>query len=120
MFIIAQLGVLIGELDVIARIVSMFYLAAYGFINLSFFLESWANPDFQPTFKVKKWVGLIGFVACFGVMFKLDMFAMLGSIIVIMSIYIWLQGKQLILVSGDVWLSVWKKNCCKWIKKNRI
>ncbi len=67
-FIIAQMGVLIGELDVIARIVSMFYLAAYGFINISFYLESWANPDFQPTFKVKRWIGLIGFIACFGVM----------------------------------------------------
>ncbi len=116
-FVIAQLGVLIGELDVVARIVSMFYLAAYGFINLSFFLESWANPDFQPTFKVKKWVGLMGFAACFGVMFKLDMFAMFGSIIVIVGIYIWLQGKQLVLVSGDVWLSVWKKIVASGLKK---
>jgi len=108
-FVIAQLGVLIGELDVIARIVSMFYLAAYGFINISFFLESWANPDFQPTFKVKRWIGLIGFAACFGVMFKLDMFAMFASIAIIVGIYVWLQRKQLVLMSGDVWLSVWKK-----------
>jgi len=116
-FIIAQLGVLIGELDVIARIVSMFYLAAYGFINLSFFLESWANPDFQPTFKVKKWVGLLGFTACFGVMFKLDMLAMFGSIVIIMGIYIWLQRKQIVLLSSDVWLSVWKKIVANGLKK---
>ena len=45
----------------ISALVPMFYLAAYGFINLSFFLESWANPDFQPTFKVKKWIAYHGF-----------------------------------------------------------
>jgi len=116
-FIIAQLGVLIGELDVIARIVSMFYLAAYGFINLSFFLESWANPDFQPTFKVKRWVGLIGFVACFGVMFKLDMIAMFASIVIILGVYYWLQQKQISLLSSDVWLSVWKKIVANGLKK---
>ncbi len=116
-FIIAQLGVLIGELDVIARIVSMFYLAAYGFINLSFFLESWANPDFQPTFKIKRWIGLIGFVACFGVMFKLDMLAMFASITIILGIYVWLQHKQIVLMTGDVWLSVWKKIVANGLKK---
>ncbi|MCF6307239.1 MAG: amino acid permease [Flavobacteriaceae bacterium] len=116
-FVIAQLGVLIGELDVIARIVSMFYLSAYGFINLSFFLESWANPDFQPTFKIKKWIGLLGFIACFGVMFKLDALAMFASIAIILGIYIWLQHKQIALMTGDVWLSVWKKIVANGLQK---
>jgi hypothetical protein len=116
-FIIAFSGILIGELDIIARIVSMFYLAAYGVINLSFFLESWANPDFQPTFKVKRWIGLLGFVASFAVMFKLDMLAMFGSIIIIFGIYFWLQRKQIALESGDVWQSVWQNIVAKGLKK---
>ncbi len=116
-FVIAQLGVLIGELDVIARIVSMFYLAAYGFINISFYLESWANPDFQPTFKIKRWVGLIGFIACFGVMFKLDMFAMFASIIIIVGIHYYLQRKKISLDSVDVWQSVWENIVAKGLKK---
>ena len=66
--VIAECGILIGDLNVIAEVVSMFYLAAYGFINLSFFLESWASSDFKPTFKVKKWFGLIGFVVTFIIM----------------------------------------------------
>ena len=116
-FIIAEAGILIGELDVIARVVSMFYLTAYGFINISFFLESWANPDFQPTFKVKRWMGLLGFIACFGVMFKLDMVAMIGALAVIGGLYFSLQRKEVHLQSNDVWRSVWENVVNKGLKK---
>ncbi len=116
-FIIAEAGILIGELDVIARVVSMFYLTAYGFINISFFLESWANPDFQPTFRVKRWIGFLGFIACFAVMFKLDMFAMLGALAVIAALYFGLQRKEVKLQSNDVWRSVWENVVNKGLKK---
>lgn len=116
-FIIAEAGILIGELDVIARIVSMFYLTAYGFINISYFLESWANPDFQPTFKIKRWIGLLGFIACFAVMFKLDMMAMFGALIIIGSLYFWLQRKEVKLNTNDVWQSVWENVVNKGLKK---
>ncbi|WP_297707293.1 amino acid permease [uncultured Eudoraea sp.] len=116
-FIIAEAGVLIGELDVIARVVSMFYLTAYGFINISYFLESWANPDFQPSFKIKRWIGLLGFVACFGVMFKLDMIAMFAALAVIGGLYFGLQRKEVKLQSNDVWRSVWENVVNKGLKK---
>ena len=116
-FIIAEAGILIGELDIIARIVSMFYLTAYGFINISYFLESWANPDFQPTFKIKRWIGFLGFLASFGVMFKLDMIAMLVALAVIGSLYFWLQRKEVKLQSNDVWRSVWENVVNKGLKR---
>jgi len=105
--LIAEGGILIGELDLIARVVSMFYLAAYGFINISFFLESWASADFNPSFKVRKWVGMLGAIATFAVMFKLDMLAMFAAFILIGGIYLWLGRKQVALRTGDVWQSVW-------------
>jgi amino acid transporter len=105
--LIAEAGILIGELDVIARVVSMFYLTAYGFINLAFFLESWAGSDFVPTFKVSRWVGLVGFVATFMVMFQLDMLAMFIAFLIIAGIYLWLVRKELSLGTGDIWNSVW-------------
>ncbi|WP_298504985.1 amino acid permease [uncultured Maribacter sp.] len=116
-FIIAEAGILIGELDVIARVVSMFYLTAYGFINISYFLESWANPDFQPTFKIKRWIGLLGFIACFAVMFKLDMVAMLGAFAIIGFLYFGLQRKEVKIQSNDVWRSVWENIVNKGLKK---
>jgi solute carrier family 12 sodium/potassium/chloride transporter 2 len=116
-FIIAEAGILIGELDVIARVVSMFYLTAYGFINIAFFLENWANPDFQPTFKIKRWFGLLGFFACFAVMFKLDMIAMIAALAIVASLYFWLQHKEVKIQSNDVWRSVWENIVNKGLKK---
>lgn len=116
-FVIAETGILIGELDIIARVVSMFYLTAYGFINISYFLESWANPDFQPSFKIKRWIGLLGFLACFAVMFKLDLMAMLLALAVISAMYFGLQRKEVKLQSNDVWKSVWENIVNKGLKK---
>ncbi|MCW5519415.1 amino acid permease [Aureitalea sp. L0-47] len=116
-FVIAEAGILIGELDIIARVVSMFYLTAYGFINISFFLESWANPDFQPSFKIKRWIGLLGFIACFIVMFKLDMIAMFVALAVIGGLYFGLQRKEVKLQSNDVWRSVWENIVNKGLKR---
>ncbi|MGV6862455.1 MAG: hypothetical protein ACWA41_11825 [Putridiphycobacter sp.] len=115
--LIAEAGILIGELDVIAEIVSMFYLAAYGFINLSFFLESWASADFNPTFKVNKWFGLVGFLATFTVMFQLNMLAMVAAFIIIGGIYFYLNKKQVALGTGDIWQSVWSTIVKKGLRK---
>ncbi|WP_072032180.1 hypothetical protein [Crocinitomix catalasitica] len=115
--IIAEAGVLIGDLNVIAEIVTMFYLAAYGFINLSFFLESWASSDFKPTFKVKKWVGLLGFISTFIVMSQLNLLAMIAAFVIIGGIYFYLSRKQVALGTGDIWQSVWATIVRKGLKR---
>ncbi len=106
-FALAELGVLMGELDTIAEVVSMFYIAAYGFINLAFALESWANTDFRPTFKISRWVGIIGFIASFGVMLQLNPGAMVAAFAIMWVIYFILKRRELKSDFGDVWSSVW-------------
>ncbi|MDC1370834.1 Na-K-Cl cotransporter, partial [Flavobacteriales bacterium] len=106
-FVIAQAGVLIGELDVIAEVVAMFYLSAYLFINVSCFLEQWASPDFRPSFKIPIWISLVGAIVTFVLMIQLNLLAAVVAILVMMLIFIWLTRKQLVLGSGDVWQSVW-------------
>lgn len=106
-FIIAEAGILIGELDVIAEVVAMFYLSAYLFINVSCFLEQWASPDFRPSFKIPLPISLIGAIVTFVLMIQLNLLAAVVAILVMMLIFIWLTRKQLVLGSGDVWQSVW-------------
>ena len=108
-FLIAEAGVLIGELDLIAPIVTMFYLTAYGFINLTSALESWSGSEFRPTFKIPKTVSILGALATFGVMFKLDMVSMFASFIVIGGIFLYLTRKQISLGFSDVWQGVWSE-----------
>jgi amino acid transporter len=106
-FLIAEGGILIGSLDIIAGIVTMFYLASYGFINLAYMLEHWAGPDFRPSFRISKSYGIVGFIFAFAVMFKLDMLSMLAAFFIISLIFFVLQRRQLQTDSGDVWQSVW-------------
>lgn len=106
-FLLAEAGILIGDLDAIAGIVSMFYIAAYGFINLAYTLERWANSDFRPTLKVPIWVGIIGFVASMGVMIKLDTAGMIIAFLIMFGIYVFLRRKQVQGSMTDVWQSVW-------------
>jgi amino acid transporter len=106
-FLIAEAGILIGELDTIARVVSMFYIAAYGFINVAYALESWASSDFRPSFRISRWIGVVGFIAAFIVMFRLDFMAMIIAFVFMWLIYFLLQKRELQLDFGDVWQSVW-------------
>jgi amino acid transporter len=116
-FILAELGVLIGDLNIIAGVVSMFYLTAYGFINISFALEKWASTDFRPSFRIPIWVGILGFLATFFVMIQLDVISMMGAMIVLVLIYYLIRKKQLSLAMGDVWQSVWASVIRKMLTK---
>lgn len=106
-FFIAETGILIGELDVIARIVSIFFITTYGFLNLSCAFEAWTSADFRPSFKAPVWVSLLGATACFLVMIQLDFIASLGATIILGLLYFFLKRRELSLSSGDAWSGVW-------------
>ncbi len=106
-FIIAQAGILIGDLNTIARVVSMFFISAYGFINLAFALESWASTDFRPSFRVPRWVGWLGFGASIIVMMQIDFVAMMVAAVLIWLVWFAMNKRNQKLEPGDVWQSVW-------------
>jgi len=106
-FLLSEMGVLIGELNVIAGVVAMFYMAAYLVINLSCFLEMWASPDFRPKFKINIFIPLLGVVTIFLLMIQLNLIATLASVVIIAGVFVYLTRKELVLSSGDVWSSVW-------------
>ncbi|MCF7797591.1 MAG: amino acid permease [Lentisphaeria bacterium] len=106
-FIIAETGVLMGELDVIARVVTMFFIVTYGFLNTSCAIESWASPDFRPDFKIPKTVSIIGALAAFLVMIQIDFVAMIGATLILGTLFFYLKRKELTLESGDTWEGVW-------------
>ncbi len=106
-FALGEAGVLIAELDAIARIVSMVFLTTYGFLNLSCAIESWVSPDFRPSFKIPRFVSVLGGVACLLLMIQLDMLAMAGSTVIMALLFVGLSRKQLTLDAGDAWEGIW-------------
>jgi amino acid transporter len=106
-FVIAEIGILVGELNIIARVVSIFFITAYGFLNLSCAIENWASTDFRPDFKMPTWISVIGSFVCFLVMIELDLLALIAAIIIMGSIFLFLKNKELTLESGDTWEGVW-------------
>lgn len=106
-FIIAEMGILVGELDVIARVVTMFFIMTYGFLNTSCAIESWASPDFRPDFRIPKTVSIIGALAAFLVMIQLDFIAMIGATLILGALFFYLKRRELTLESGDTWEGVW-------------
>ncbi len=105
--LIAEAGILIGELNLIARIVSIFFITTYGFLNLSCAFEVWTSADFRPEFRSPVWVSLLGALACVVVMIQLDFAAMVGGILLLGGLFTLLKRKELRLETGDAWSSVW-------------
>jgi len=107
-FIIAETGILIGELDLIARIITMFFLSSYGFACLACGMQTWSNiPSFRPDFRVPAWVSFLGALVCFGVMFKLDATAMACATRAMSAIFLVLKKREKQSSAIDVWQGFW-------------
>lgn len=106
-FFIALAGILIGDLNVIARLISIFFIIIYGFLNITYTLESWAGSDFRPSFRIPRSVSIIGALACIIVMIQLDLPALILASILLFGLFVLLKKKELTLQSGDTWMGVW-------------
>ena len=66
--------VLIGDVNFVAEIISMFFMVTYGAICLVSFLEQMAaDPSYRPTFKSHWSISLVGAVLCFVLLFVLGL-----------------------------------------------
>jgi amino acid transporter len=107
-FIIAQAGIMVGELDLIARVITMFFLTSYGVLNLASGIQSWSGiSSYRPDFKTPSWVSFAGAVTCAAIMFKLDTIAMVSAAIVMSAIYFLLKRRQFRVSPGDTWGGFW-------------
>ena len=90
---IAYFTIALGQLDLIARLVSMFFLISYGLLNYATFFEARASsPSFRPRFR---WyhpnLSLIGFLVCLGVMLAIDLSSGLVAVAILSAIYHFLK-----------------------------
>jgi amino acid transporter len=90
---IAVAVIALGQLNLVARVVSMFFLISYGLLNYATFFEARvASPSFRPRFKwFSPHLSLAGFLICAGVMLAIDARSGAAAIAVLIAIHQYLK-----------------------------
>ena len=105
---IALVAVAFGNLNIIAPVLTMFFLTTYGVLNISAGLErALGSPSFRPRFKVPWYLSAIGAVGCLAVMFLINAVATVAAMIIVAGIYLWLERREVQAAWGDVRRGLW-------------
>jgi amino acid transporter len=102
-FIIAIGVIWAGDLNAVAEVISMFFLIAYGMINLSAFVESKSsNPSFRPKFRFFHWTtALAGAIGCSIAMIKINETYAIIALGITAIIYFYLKKRDIQTSFGD-------------------
>lgn len=94
---IALVTVSLGSVDLIAPIVSMFFLISYGLINYATYYEARASsPSFRPRFRYfNKWVSLAGAILCGVSMLLINPYAGAIAIVALFVVYQYLARRAI-------------------------
>ncbi len=96
-------ALLLGNLNALASLITMFFLITYGMLNLVVFIQqSMKIISFRPTFKIPRIVPFIGAFGSFAIMFLIDPVFSIFAIIIVVAIYVWLTKKGLSAEWGDL------------------
>jgi amino acid transporter len=86
--VIAVSFVAAGNVDFVARIISMFFMVTYGSLCAISFLEHFAaRPSYRPTFHTRWYLSLAGAVSCALLMFQMDPLYALVAIVSMTLLY---------------------------------
>ncbi|MDA0267475.1 MAG: amino acid permease [Cyanobacteria bacterium] len=105
---IALVAVSVGDLNLIAPVLTMFFLTTYMVLNVVAGVEGFlASPSFRPTFKVHWGFSLLGALACVAIMFLINAVATVMAALIVLGIYLWLEQQEIKSAWGDVRQGVW-------------
>ena len=86
--VIAFFFIVIGDIDFVAQIISMFFMVTYGAICLISLLEHFAaDPAYRPTFRSKWYISAIGALFSFWLMFEMNATYAAVSLLIMGMIY---------------------------------
>jgi solute carrier family 12 (sodium/potassium/chloride transporter), member 2 len=106
--VIALLAIYFGDLNMVAPILTMFFLTSYLTVNLAAGIEGFLqSPSFRPAFRINWVVPMVGAVSCLLIMFLIHAPATIVAAGVVIGIFIWLQRRGLKGTWGDVRGGIW-------------
>jgi amino acid transporter len=90
--IIAFFFVVIGDINLVAEVIAMFFMVTYGAICSISLLEHFsADPSYRPTFRSRWYISLLGAVLSFWLMFKMNTTYAFASLTFMAIIYIYIS-----------------------------
>ncbi|XP_052816164.1 solute carrier family 12 member 6-like isoform X2 [Mya arenaria] len=92
---ISEIGILIANLDLVAPVITMFFLMCYGFVNMACALQTLIRtPSWRPRFRFYHWtLSLLGLALCVCLMFISSWYYALTAIAVAVCIYKYIEYK---------------------------
>lgn len=116
--VIAVITISLGNLNLIAPVVSMFFLISYGLLNYATFYEAYSgSPSFRPKFRwFDKRLSLAGCLACLGVMLAIDFSTGIVSVAILFAIYQYLKRTA----GPDRWADSRRSYYLQQVRKNLL
>ncbi|XP_062500630.1 solute carrier family 12 member 6-like [Corticium candelabrum] len=90
---VAEVGIIIANLDQVAPIITMFFLMCYGFVNLACTVQSLLKtPNWRPRFKYYHWTtSFIGVILCIILMFISSWYYALAAMAIAVVVYKYIE-----------------------------
>jgi len=105
---VSAAAVCVGDLNLIAPVLTMFFLTTYLVLNVAAGIEGFLqSPSYRPTFKVHWGLSLLGAVGCLAVMFLINAIATVIAAVIVLGIFFWLQRRELEATWGDARRGLW-------------
>jgi amino acid transporter len=102
-FVVALVAILLGDLNMIAPVLTMFFLTSYGLINLSAGLEGLiGSPTWRPKFRFPWWGSLLGWAACQITMIMISIGATFAALFVTGMLYVIMKRRRIRSDWGDM------------------
>ena len=106
--VIVLAAVSLGSLNVIAPVLTMFFLTTYGALNLAAGVERFLeSPSFRPKFRVHWAFSLAGALGCAVVMLLINPIATVAAAAIVIGVFVWLERRELRTAWGDVRRGIW-------------
>ncbi|MDR2498519.1 MAG: amino acid permease [Tannerellaceae bacterium] len=91
-FIIAMAFVLMGSIDMVAQVISMFFLITYGTLCLISFINHFGSPpSYRPRFRSKWYFSLGGFIMSVWIMFMINPLYTIVASVLLSALYLFIE-----------------------------
>eukprot|EP00947_MAST-08B_sp_MAST-8B-sp1_P003936 g3936.t1 len=114
---IAQACLFIGNLDIVAPVITAFFLLSYGLCNLTALaLRLTGAPNFRPLWRYSTWwSSFLGFLLCIGVMFYLNAIYAAVGMAMMLCVYAFIAWRAPVKAWGDVSQALLYHQVRKWL-----